>query len=140
MKYLTAIILLFTLASCKAKSSKNIANKQTVVLLKLGETVEESSKVKNIGGYKIEKKIKITLAQQKVLLDEINNPTNIEKAVRRCAFEPTYAVLVNNKLYALFDIEFCSKIKLAQNHNSNILDLKENNKLKELIHSLIKKK
>lgn len=139
MKYLTVIILLFALVSCKATSSATDANKQTVLFLKLGEAVDAGSKAKNIAGYKIDKKIKISLTQQTDLLEELNNPANFEKAVRRCAFEPTYAVLVNNQLYALFDIEFCPKIQLSPQNDGKIQDLKQNNTLKELIIRITKK-
>lgn len=139
MKYFTAVIFLLALVSCKAKNKANIPNTQTVQLLKLGDAVEENTTLKNIAGYTIAKKIKVTKTQQNDLVKEINNSSNVEIATRKCSFQPAYAVLVNDRIYAIFDTEFCPKIKLTQSNNSDIMDLKENNKLKELINSIIKK-
>lgn len=130
---------MISLFSCKAKSDASLVNNSKLQLVKLGDAVAENSKTKNIAGYKIEQNFKLSKAQQAALLKEINNPSNIENATRRCAFEPVYALVENKQVIALFDVEFCPKIQLTQQNDGKIQDLKQNNALKELINSISKK-
>lgn len=139
MKYFSVLLLIITLFSCKANSEANTPSKHSLQLVKLGDPVEENAKSKNIAGYKIEKNIKLSKTQQADFLKEINNPENLEKIVRRCAFEPSYALVANNQVIAIFDVEYCPKIQLVQQNDGKILDLKQNNALKELILNITKK-
>lgn len=139
MKYLSLLILIISLFSCKASNEANMLNRNNLHLVKLGNPQEGNNPTKHIAGYKVEKKIKLSKTQQAAILKEINNPANLDNIVRRCAFVPTYAVVENKKVIAIFDVEYCPKIQLLNNNNSKILDLKQNNPLKDLIISITKK-
>lgn len=72
-------------------------------------------------------------------LKEFLNENNYEVVARKCKYEPVYALLVEGKPYAFFDVEYCPTLKIIiEGKEPKYLDITTENTLKKVLDELMK--
>ncbi len=144
MKTLTFYILSVVLISCngmKDISEIKDADTMTVCLLSAEVYNQESQDAAKeyLERREIVRKLVLEGEQRASLLKEFLEDSNYEPLSRKCKFEPVYALLVNDQLFALFDVEYCPTIKYVnRGEDSKYIGITTENTLKKLLEDYLK--
>jgi len=105
----------------------------------LGEEVAEGDTGnKIIQGCEVVRSIEVEDKSDK-LLGELTNKENYEPVSRRCKMYPQYAIEIEGKLVAVFDLESCPRIEYLANEEETVFDIKMENSIKAELEKLVAK-
>ncbi len=144
MKGITFLIISIVLISCREmKDAKVLKEAKKISLCYLSEEQYDEDSQTQLNEYfeqrQVLKEIDLNEQQRQLFLNEFLNQENYEALTRRCQFQPVYALVVDQKLYALFDTEYCPTIKYVNNKEEDqFLGVTTENTLDQVLKSLMK--
>ncbi|MBC8756079.1 hypothetical protein H2O64_15485 [Kordia sp. YSTF-M3] len=144
MKTLTFYIVSLLLISCNGmKDISEIKDEDTMTVCLLSNEVYNADSQDTAKEYlerrQVVRKLVLEGDQRASLLKEFLNDSNYEPLSRKCKFEPVYALLVNDKLLALFDVEYCPTIEYVNKEkDSKYIGITAENTLKKLLEDYLK--
>lgn len=127
--------------SCKKgnglDSLKNATNIHLLYLDALkAKTFKEN--VKYIDDRKVLKDFNLSKSDKEKLIEVIIKKDNYEPISRKCEHEPVYALMVDNKLVALFDVEYCPYLQyIKEDGSKETFQLKTNSLIKKEIKKIV---
>jgi len=144
MKKITFFLISILLISCsemKDISAIKDAENITVCLLSAevyNTTLQDATK-KYIERREVLKTLDLKGEQRTTFVKEFVNDANYELIMRKCKFEPVYAILMNGKLFALFDVEYCPTMHYVNNKkDAKYIGIAAENTLKKLLDKHLK--
>lgn len=144
MKAISFLIISIVLISCREmKDVSAIKEAKSISLCYLSEEEYDKDEQIQTKEYleqrQVLQKIELKEEQRDLFLNEFLNQDNYEALTRKCQFQPVYALLVDNKLYALFDTEYCPTIKYVnKKKEAQFLGITTENTLDKVVKNLIK--
>lgn len=117
MKKIILLVIVTVVMSCDKKKDAMIKIRDTdkiqIVLLGIENTPKDKqldSKL-YISNKEVLKKVDLTKKQMTLFRKEFLKEKNYGKYNRKCRYDPAYALLINEELYATFDLKYCPGIK-----------------------------
>ena len=144
MKKITFIIVSLLLISCsEMKDLSMIKDVENISLCLLSADVYNAESQQKTKEYlerrEVLRKIELKGEQRESFVEEFLNENNYEVVSRKCKFEPVYALLVNGKPYAFFDVEYCPTLKImVEGKEPKYMDIATENTLKKLLDAYTK--
>lgn len=144
MKGITFLIISIVLISCREMKDATILKEaKNMSLCYLSEEEYDKDSQLETNEYfeqrQVLKKIDLNEQQRELFLSEFLNQENYEALTRRCEFQPVYALVVDQKLYALFDTEYCPTIQYVNNkEDDQFLGVTTENTLDRVLRKLMK--
>lgn len=144
MKILTYYLFSLTLISCtEMKDFSSITDDDNItVCLLSAEVYNEASQIaakEYLERREIISKLDLKGEQRATFFKEFLEDSNYEPLSRKCKFEPVYAVVVNKKLFALLDVEYCPTLQYVNGKKSKYVGITAENNLKKLLETNLKK-
>lgn len=136
------VLFAFVLSICIGSSCTGVKRPVTTNsyhLHYLGDKVESTDGVSDstlVGGYKVMKTRALQDSDVKVLRDALEKAKEQDDVVKRCPFEPVYALTANDTLLLLFDMEYCPRMEDLSVEVSKMYELKSDNNLKKIVDKL----
>lgn len=144
MKKIVLLLMPLLLMTCsETKDVFMIEDSQSLTLCLLSEEVygvEKQQKTKEyLERREVLQTIQLKGEQRVAFLKEFTNKDNYGVVSRKCKYEPVYALLVDNKPHAFFDVEYCPTLKIVLNGKEpKYMDIVTENSLKELLDEYMK--
>jgi len=143
MKTLTYYIFSLFLISCtEMKDFSSIKEDESITVCLLSAEVYNEASQDAAKEYLERREVvnKLTLEgeQRATFFNEFLDESNYEPLNRKCKFEPVYALVVNNKLFALLDVEYCPTLQYVNGKNSKYVGIAAENSLKKLLEDNLK--
>ncbi|MFD2554533.1 hypothetical protein ACFSQW_09035 [Sphingobacterium tabacisoli] len=107
----------------------------------LGERDEAKADIVDetfIKGYKILKSTPLQDSDVKTLRTALNNAREEGDIIKKCPFEPVYALTSKDTLVLLFDIEYCPRMEEIGAVGNRQYELKNDPRVKKVIEKLFK--
>ena len=144
MKKLAFFLISILLISCsemKDISAIKDAENITVCLLsaEVYNTASQDASKEYLERREVLKTLDLKGEQRTTFIKEFTNDANYEPISRKCKFEPVYAILMNGKLFALFDVEYCPTMHYVNNKKeAQYIGISAENTLKKLLDDTLK--
>ncbi|TDQ79480.1 hypothetical protein [Sphingobacterium yanglingense] len=105
----------------------------------LPQDMEQLDNKMQILDYPVSKKISLRPKQAKQLISRLKEAQVSSSEIRRCPFDPMYAILIDNKPYALFNAIDCPRVMYPSGGKAvKPIDLKDHNGVQSLVDKIIK--
>lgn len=105
----------------------------------LPQDMESLNSIAPVLDYPVSRKTPMSTKQAKQLISRLKEGQVNSREVRRCPFDPTYAILVNNKPYVLFNAIDCPRVMYPSGGKAvKPIDLKDHNGVQSLVDKIIK--
>lgn len=137
-------LILFVLAACLCYSCNGVKRSVSTAsysLHYLGERDESKTDIVDktiIKGYKILKSMPLQDEDVKTLRTDLSKAREAEGVIKKCPFEPVYALTSKDTLVLLFDVEYCPRMEEFTAGSSQLYELKIDPTLKKTVNKLIK--
>lgn len=134
-------ILLISCSEMKDISAIKDAENITVCLLsaEVYNATSQDATREYIERREVLRKLDLKGEQRTSFLKEFLDENNYEPLSRKCKFEPVYAIVVNEKLFALFDVEYCPTMHYVNNKkDAKYIGITAENSLKKLLDDNLK--
>lgn len=137
-------LILFILATCLCFSCNGVKRSVSAPsynLHYLGERDGSKADVVDqtfIKGYKILKSTPLQESDVKTLRAALHKAREADGIIKKCPFEPVYALTSKDTLVLLFDVEYCPRMEEFTAGSSQVYELKIDAALKKIANKLIK--
>ena len=144
MKKITFFLISILLISCsEMKDISAIKDAENITVCLLSAEVYNKESQDATKEYLEKREVLRTLdlkgEQRTLFLKEFLDEKNYEPLSRKCDFEPVYALLMNDKLFALLDVEYCPTMEFVNNKKSaKYIGITTENTLKKLLDENLK--
>lgn len=109
-----------------------------LLLLSASETTEVNDSLAYVGNREVLRQVRLTDEQRGSFIGHFTKKANYEPLNRRCKFEPVYALKIDGKIYATFDVEYCPTIQFMTNEEvPDLLGITTDNTLKTAIDEIL---
>lgn len=141
MKY-AAFIILLAVICCNSQMEQfnSIKDSQEMHLLLLSETEADNAGDEDnyVRKRQILKDVKLSEDQKKLFIKNILEKDNYEPLSRKCKFEPVYALKIDGRIYATFDVTYCPTLEYTNDSGeATLLGVKTDNSLIEIVNEIM---
>ena len=145
MKNLLIISFAIAMISCGKQvemiSELKKSEEAYLLLLNANETNAPVDSIEYVENRTILDQVKLSEGQRGQLVDQFLNQENFEPLSGKCKYQPVYAVKINGKIYATFDVEYCPTVRYSSSaKKEQLLGIKAESELKKVVSEILPEK
>ncbi|MFD2554537.1 hypothetical protein [Sphingobacterium tabacisoli] len=132
--------ILFMTIGFSAVAQQKKGNKEVYELcLLLPQDIEQLDAFVQVLDYPVSKKVSLRPKQARQIITRLKGAQVSGSEVRRCSFDPMYAILINSKPYVIFNAIDCPRaMYLSGATPTKPVDLKDSNDIQSLIDKILR--